>query len=232
LGEFAGESNVSSRTVASNSMLHFVQSIIDIGISFGRTSPIVPSESLFPSISGKKVTKMIRSSGEARAEEILSQYQGKRFVNLICDAGTVQTLHTLYALVTNPYSESPPLVADRIDSTGFSGDEYAIFFEKTLFSQLANGLVICGVIIDNLAAQSLGLRRTLGSSANQAVRAVRHIPCFCHAINLVFVNSIRDCATLRQIMDSVNRWEAVLRTRFAQRIMAGTKRCPSIPETR
>jgi hypothetical protein len=33
-------------------------------------------------------------------------------------------------------------------------------------------------------------------------------------------------------MDSVNRWEAVLRTRFAQRIMAGTKRCPSIPETR
>jgi hypothetical protein len=33
-------------------------------------------------------------------------------------------------------------------------------------------------------------------------------------------------------MDSVNRWEAVLRTRFAQRIMAGTKRCPSIPKTR
>jgi hypothetical protein len=75
---------------------------------------------------------MIRSSGEARPEEILSQYQGKRFVNWICDAGTVQTLHTIYALVTNPYSETPPLIADMIDSTGFSGDDYSSFL-KTLF---------------------------------------------------------------------------------------------------
>jgi hypothetical protein len=134
--------------------------------------------------------------------------------------------------VTNPYSETPPPVADLIDSTGFSGDEYAIFFENTIFSQFANELVICGVIINNLAAQSLGLHRIPESSENQAVRAVSHIPCFCHAINSVFVNSIRDCPTLRQIMDSVNLWEAVLRTRFTQRIMAGTKRCPSIPTTR
>jgi hypothetical protein len=183
LGEFAGESNVSSRAVASSSMLHFVQSIIDIGISLGRASPVVTSESLFPSISAKKVTKMIRPQGEAWAEEILYQYQGKRFVNLRCDAGTVQTLHTRSALVTNPYCETPPLVADMIDSTGFSGDEYAIFFENTIFSQFANELVICGVIIDNLSAQSLGLPRTLESSENQAVRAVSHIVCFCHAIN-------------------------------------------------
>jgi hypothetical protein len=83
LDEFAGKSNVSSRMVASSSMLHFVHSIIDIGISLGRASPIITSESLFPFISAKKVTKMIRSSAEARAEEILYQYQGKRFVNLI-----------------------------------------------------------------------------------------------------------------------------------------------------
>jgi hypothetical protein len=62
---------------------------------------------------------MIRSSGEARAEEILDQYQGTGFVNLICDAGTVQTLHTRNALVTNLYSETPPFVADMIDSTEF-----------------------------------------------------------------------------------------------------------------
>jgi hypothetical protein len=59
LGEFAGECNVSSRTLAANSMVHFVQSIIDIGISLGRVSPIVTSESPFPSISAKKATKMI-----------------------------------------------------------------------------------------------------------------------------------------------------------------------------
>jgi hypothetical protein len=135
-------------------------------------------------------------------------------------------------LVTNPYSETPPLVADMIDSTSFSGDEYAIFFGNTLFSQFANELVICGVIIDNLAAQSLGLSRTLESSENQAVRAVSHIPCFCHAIDLVFANSIRDCPMLQQGMDSVSRWEAVLGTGFARRITASAKHCPSIPKTR
>jgi hypothetical protein len=125
LGEFAGEGNVSSRTLAESSMVHFVQSIIDIGISLGRVSPIVTSESLLPSISAKKATKMIRLSGEAQGAEILSEYQGERFVNLICDAGTVQSLHTLYALVTNPCSETARFVANMIGSIGFSGDDYA-----------------------------------------------------------------------------------------------------------
>jgi hypothetical protein len=89
LGEFAGECNVSSRTLAGSSMVHFVQSIIDIGIARGRLSPMVTSESPFPSISAKKATKMIRLSGESRGEEIVSEYQGKRLVNLISHGGTV-----------------------------------------------------------------------------------------------------------------------------------------------
>jgi hypothetical protein len=183
LGEFASECNASSRRLTGSSTVHFVQSMIDIGISRGRVSPIMTSESLFPSISTKETTKMIRLSGEARGEEILSEYQGKRFVHLICDAGTVQNLHPLDALVTNPYSETPPPVPNMVESTRFSGDDYVIFFESTLFSQFANELVICGVIIDNPAAQSLGLRRTLELSENRAVRAVAHIPCLCHRIS-------------------------------------------------
>jgi hypothetical protein len=150
----------------------------------------------------------------------------------MCDAGTVQSLHTLYALVTNPSSESAPLVAKMVDSTGFSGDDYALFSESTLFSQFANETVICGVVIDNLAAQSLGLRRTLDLFENRAVRAVAHMSCFCHTISSVFSNSIRDCPTLREVIDCVSRWEPVLRTRFARRITGGTERSPSIPKAR
>jgi hypothetical protein len=74
LGEFTGEWNVSSRRLAGSSMVYFVQSIIDIRVSLGRVSPIVTPESLFPFISAKKATRMIRFSGEARGEEILSEY--------------------------------------------------------------------------------------------------------------------------------------------------------------
>jgi hypothetical protein len=87
-------------------------------------------------------------------------------------------------------------------------------------------------MIDNLAAQSLGLHRTLESSETCTLRAVLHIPCFCHAISLVFVNSIRDCRALRQVIEGIGRCEAVLRTRFARGVMTGTRSCPSIPETR
>jgi hypothetical protein len=124
---------------------------------------------------------------------------------LACDAGTVQRLHTLYDLVTSPYCETPPLLASIVDSGGFDGDDDARFFASSLCSQFADGLVVCGVIIDNLAAQSLGLRRTLESSENCTLRAILHIPCFCHAVSLVFVNSIRDCPALRQAIERIGR---------------------------
>jgi hypothetical protein len=232
LGEFAGECNLSGRAIASSSMVHFVRSVLELGISLGRASPTVTAEMLAPSISAKKVNKMVRLSGEARAEAVLSQYRDRRFVNLVCDAGTVQNLHTVYALVTNPYCRDSPFIAAMIDSTQLTGDDYAAFFENTLIALFADELVVCGVVVDNLAAQSLGLRRALELSENPAVRTVSHIPCFCHAINLVFTNSIRDCPALQRVMATLSGWEAVFRTSFARRVMPGTKRCPSVPKTR
>jgi hypothetical protein len=124
-----------------------------MGLSLRRASPIITSEPLVPSISAKKVSEMIQSSGEARAREIIGRYQARRFANLVCDAGTVRTLHTLYALVTNPYCMFPLSVANLVNCRGFSGTDYAEFFEDTIGAQSANNFVVRGVIIDNLAAQ-------------------------------------------------------------------------------
>jgi hypothetical protein len=200
LGQFAAECNVSSRAIASGSMLHFTHCILDMGLTLGRASPIITPELLMLSISAKEVSEMIQSSGEARAREILSRYQGRRFMNLVCDTGTVQTLHVLYPLVTSPYCTLPSLLANLVDRRGFSGADYAQFFEATIAAQFENGFVVCGVIIDNLAAQRLWLRQTLAFSENAAVRTVSHIPCFYHTINLVFVHSMNNCSKLHTVM--------------------------------
>jgi hypothetical protein len=71
----------------------------------------------------------------------------------------VQTLHKLYALVTSTYCTLPLFIANLVDCRGFSGAGSAKFFEDTIAAQLANELVICGVIIDNLAAQRDRVRR-------------------------------------------------------------------------
>jgi hypothetical protein len=71
LGEFAEERNVSSRSLAENSAIHFVRSILDIGMSLGRACPTITSELLLPHIPAKKVSSEIRSSGEAWGADIL-----------------------------------------------------------------------------------------------------------------------------------------------------------------
>jgi hypothetical protein len=114
----------------------------------------------------------------------------------------------------------------------FTGDDYAMFFESTIVSQFQNDLIICGVIVDNLAAQSLELRGAIKWSENPAVHTISYIPCFCHTINLVFTNSIRNCPILHGVMETMDRWWAGFQTGFARLVMAETKHCPSIPKTR
>jgi hypothetical protein len=108
---------------------------------------------------------MIRSSGEFRRSEILHLSQGKQSVNLSPDAGTVQNLYT-GTRVTNSVCESVPFIADKLDIARFSHDDNARFSETTIVLQLENELVICGVMIDDLAALSLRLRPLLESSEN------------------------------------------------------------------
>jgi hypothetical protein len=134
--------------------------------------------------------------------------------------------------VTSPFAEAAPLIFDLVNCEGFCADDYYLFFQRTLMSIVENNYVICGVIIDNLAAQSLGLRQVLAVADDPTIRAISHVPCFCHAMNLVFANSVRDCGYLQSIMDILSRWEAVFRTRFARRVMKCRPRCPSIPKTR
>jgi hypothetical protein len=54
LGQFAAECNVASRAIASGSMLHFLHSFLNMGLFFGRASPIITPELPMPSISAKK----------------------------------------------------------------------------------------------------------------------------------------------------------------------------------
>jgi hypothetical protein len=232
LGIFAGESNLPARAAAGTSMLTFATTLLDIGVTLGRASPIVTAAMLLPPISHVKIGSLIREVGQTRSHEIERHYQSLTFVNLLCDAGTVQSLHTLYALATNPFSNAPPLIVDLVEPEGFCAEDYSLFFRRTLTSLQGKDLVICGVIVDHLAAQSLGLRQVIDSADNPTVRAIFHVPCFCHSINLVFANTVHACPFLKSTMDIVSRWEAVFRTHFARRVMGCRPRCPSIPKTR
>jgi hypothetical protein len=109
LAIFDGESNLPARAASGTSMVTFATTLLDIAVTLGQASPTVTAAILLPSFSPVKIGSLIREVGQTRTQEIKSLYQSLKFVDLLCDAGAVQSLHTLYALATNPFSNAPPL---------------------------------------------------------------------------------------------------------------------------
>jgi hypothetical protein len=224
--------NISAREGSSQSMREFVHQILDIGIRAGRQSKSVSGASLYQGISDRKLAKEIRDTAANFSAESMRSFGQLKFVSIAVDAGTVLGLHGVYAIMWNPYyvQEHKPILIDLSTGEQFSSDFYQSYFEKVVGIAFASGLSICSIVVDNLAAQSKGLRDFLKNSNDARIAPIKHIPCFCHTISLVFTNSVTKCAHVSSLVDDVIQWQTTLRTRFSTSILE--KKCPLVPRTR
>jgi hypothetical protein len=129
--------------------------------------------------------------------EILSQRlemirPDDRFVNLLCDAGTIIMTEVMHAAFSNPSRFPLVLPLEPYTNTNWTGEQYFEFFRETINSLLNvyPTLEICRIISDNLPAQVGDLHAFLESRAENVPR-VMHIPCLSHLINLIFMYVIR-----------------------------------------
>jgi hypothetical protein len=64
--------------------------------------------------------------------------------------------------VTNPYCPDIPVyIASISESETFSGEQYRRFFDDTIKRLLDVNMVVCGVVIDNLSAQTTVLKEAI-----------------------------------------------------------------------
>ena len=158
-----------------------------------------------------------RRLAEREIEQVVSEYQKVKYVNLKIDAGSVLNANVTHALVDSPWGDQVPWVLEA------SANSYESFLVKHL--QSVDGftpkITVCSVIHDNLAVQANAVDTALG---HWRMPKIIDIPCFNHLVNLVFVHSREDCRALNALVNRVLQWQELLRA-------IGVS-APSVPKTR
>lgn len=67
--------------------------------------------------------------------------------------------------------------------------DYCAYTHKCVNLLLDNSIHVYSIIIDNLRTQTKGIEFLLSTSNDPRIKSIQIIHCFCHLINLVFINT-------------------------------------------
>ena len=182
-------------------------------------------------ISPYSIRPSIGNAGQKLKEKDMQKAREVMFVNIACDSGTVLGKTVVHALLTNPCHESFPMVLKVCDNDHFDAEKYFLLFNALCEECLTQGLIVCGIIIDNLRAKVRGFKEMLRVFKNDPYKAsILHVPCFAHMTNLVFMHAKDKSTCFAWIVAVVKRLVALLRRLQARRELNET--CEKICETR
>jgi hypothetical protein len=178
VADSATATSLSCRQAASYAAHFFVTRLVEIGASLPREHPEATADtlSLVGRITEKTIADAIRHSSDRHLELAFERLSEFGFANLVVDAGNVHHLRTIPCLLTNPYHMDEPALLSLRQNEIFTKPDYARLFEELIEIVQSSGLILCSVVIDNLAAQSSGLDETLLNTASPVI----HIHCFAH----------------------------------------------------
>jgi hypothetical protein len=222
---FVVSSFMSCRQFASNAMHRFMTDLIQLGACLMRENPamVVDVSTIIDRITDHSIAEWLTKKGDELFTQAARRLRRIRFVNLVADAGTVHKLKSIPCLLSNPHCADPPVLLELFENTNFTKQQYQELF-ITLFAETSSlGLVLCSVIVDNLAAQSFGLDAALGNLP------VFHIKCFAHMTNLVLSNAKED-PNFKKVFGILEEIQRQLRTPEMVQLLG--KKCPKFVRTR
>jgi hypothetical protein len=79
----------------------------------------------------------------------------------MCDAGTVNTLKVVHALIANPSLLSQSIPLESYENKSHNRAQYEAFFTDTVLFLSQKGIEVCGIICDNTSARIKGLNASL-----------------------------------------------------------------------
>jgi hypothetical protein len=208
-------------------MHKLIVDLLQLGASLVREMPntVTDVSLLIDHITQHGLANEVACKGDEAFGKAMQHLKSIQFVNLIVDAGTVHSLKSIPCLLTNPHYAGSPVLLELHENSNFTAEEYEQLFLGLFQTIVANGLVLCSVVIDNLPAQSSGLDAAISESN----LPVLHIKCFAHMANLVLLNSMSDAnfdkvfGRLTTIQNDLRRTEVV---------NALGRRCPRFVRTR
>jgi hypothetical protein len=207
--------------------------IMESAILVVRNVPGLNLSEAFPMVGHERMSQELRECGHAVYDERIGTIRDDhRFVNIICDAGTVMTMKVVHAAVSNPSRLLRILPLEPYENTNWNAENYETFFHEVVasLSQEVEGssVEICGVICDNLPAQVAGLRRFLSSDEGSRT-GIQHVRCLNHMTNLVFIYAIRT-KPFTEVVDGLPALVSILNT--PESVAITGRRCPKLIRTR
>jgi hypothetical protein len=232
IADVAGKLDFPINAVITLDFRTFLADVMELGVEMNKISPGANFRDLLPSWSHGTMSQRLRKCGHDVFEERLRIIrQDHRFVNLLCDAGTVNNVKVVHCAISNPTRLNEILPLEPYDNDNWTAADYTAFFSETVTDLERRGMSeieICGIICDNLPAQVNGLLAFLGIE-NGPGAGIIHVPCLNHAANLVFAYAIRHHAFADVIQELPDRIRT-LRSKKAVAIIGS--HCPSLIRTR
>ena len=230
LAMLGGQLDISVAKLASNQMARFVRRLMSLGFNVARQNPELECLPSGVKISSRTVlTQRMRQLGNDKKEKNLFLMQETGFVNIACDSGTVVALHCLHAMATNPWVVGFPvvLISEKC-GRGYSAEQYAHFLSETADGLFDHRIQLCGVVTDNLVAQTRGISLWISRSEDPRVRAVIPVRCVPHSLNLVGRNTEQANSYFAEKVNIVREVVKIIRSASGSFI----SKCPKLVETR
>jgi hypothetical protein len=111
-----------------------------------------------------------------------------RFINLLCDAGTVKIIKVVHCAISNPTRLCEILPLEAYENDGWTVADYESFFTETVTDLYQRGspeIEICGIMSDNLPAQINSISSFLSVEGGPG-SGIMHVPCLNQMISPVF----------------------------------------------
>ena len=210
----AGRLDISSNKACSEAMHTFINKILKYGLLLHTQNPNINS---IPKEVGhydtKRFSKQLQAIGKEEFQSTLKLCKSIRYINLAVDAGTVLQYHCLHSLITNPYYNQFPRLLETYEiKIAYTAEQYSEYFSIVTSQLIELGIQICGIVIDNLPVQVKGLNDWITNNQDNRVRAIVHVPCLAHSLNLVFTNTYKDNYLLHKITNNIIELSSMLRT--------------------
>jgi hypothetical protein len=157
LAVLCGRPNISARAGTSRAMREFIEIIVQISLHFAERHPqfMHTTNQLFRPVSDHVLSEQIISVAEAERTSLLQVFAERSYVTLALDAGTIAHLHFVNFVVT--HIRLDPLLFRSSVKDVLDHEVYQTLCEEVIRDLKDSGVIVGGVVADNLRCQQLGL---------------------------------------------------------------------------
>jgi hypothetical protein len=194
LSILAAQLNISARAATSEAMTEFITAVIAITMKYVDAHPDHAHETsqIFTPVSDKTLTREMLCAAEQSVMERIQSLRSSP-VTVQMDAGTILHHHFLNYVVSCP-NLRPFLIHAEFHDV-LTQVDYSTITTRVIEDLLEKGVVVAGVVADNLFCQQAGLRVMTESAQDPRIKGLVILPCVNHIFNLVLRNSIDQMLT-------------------------------------